>query len=230
MTLLINGCSCARVWNASKNFQEKLNCSSTVNIGKDGTSFARTLRSTIEWVAQNGNPKFAVIPITYAHRWEMAIAKRDDPLDGTWHPVLEEPNLGLDKIDLGMVPENKYKELVSHYHGCVPNIRNYWDKMFTDIILLASFFESRNIKYIMFDMMNNFERKHMRGYKAITKLKLIENNKNIIDLFDFCGNYFMFNKLPENRRKNVDPYLWHHQNHEYEHLENYIITYLNPRL
>ena len=69
MTLLINGCSFARVWNVSENFKNKLNCTKIVNIGKDGTSFPRTLRSTVEWVAQNGNPEFAVILITYAHRW-----------------------------------------------------------------------------------------------------------------------------------------------------------------
>ena len=122
-------------------FQNKLGCTETFNIGKDGTSFPRTLRSTVEWVAQNGNPEFAVILITYAHRWEMAIAKQDDNIDGTWHPVLEEPHLRLDKIDLSMIPEDKFKKLVSYYHGCVPNIRTYWDKIFTDIILLASFFE-----------------------------------------------------------------------------------------
>ena len=98
----------------AENFKNKLNCTKIVNIGKDGTSFPRTLRSTVEWVAQNGNPKFAVILITYAHRWEMAIAKKEDELDGTWHPVLEEPNLGLDKIDLSMVPEDKFKKWMSN--------------------------------------------------------------------------------------------------------------------
>ena len=230
MTLLINGCSFARVWNVSEEFQNELGCTNTVNIGKDGTSFPRTLRSTVEWIAQNGNPEFAIIPITYAHRWEMAIAKKDDDIDGTWHPVLEEPHLNLDKIDLNSVPEDKFKKLVPYYHGCVPNIRTYWDKIFTDIILLASLFEAKGIKYLMCDMVNNFQKKHLTGYKGFSKLNLIKNNKNIVDLFSFCGNNFMYHKLPENKRENVDPYLWHHEDREYKHFEEYLIRYLKPKL
>ncbi len=230
MKLLINGCSFAKVWNVSKEFQNKLGCTETINIGKDGTSFARTLRSTVEWVAQNGIPKFAIIPITWAHRWEMAIAKKDDDLDGTWHPVLEEPHLKLDKIDLDMIPEDKFKKLVPYYHGCVPNIRTYWDKIFTDIILLASFFEAKGIKYLMCDMVNNFETGHLQGYKGFSKLNLIKNNKNIIDLFSFCGNNFMYQKLPENEREHIHPYSWHHNDREYRHFEEYLINYLNPKL
>tara|TARA_B100000780_G_C21002855_1_gene401263 strand:+ start:215 stop:913 length:699 start_codon:yes stop_codon:yes gene_type:complete len=230
MTLLINGCSFAEAWNVSEEFQNKLGCTNTVNIGKDGTSFPRTLRSTVEWIAQNGNPEFAIIPITYAHRWEMAIAKKDDDIDGTWHPVLEEPHLNLDKIDLENIPEDKFKKLVPYYHGCVPNIRTYWDKIFTDIILLASLFEARGIKYLMCDMVNNFEMKHLAGYKGFSKLNLIKNNKNIVDLFSFCGNNFMYHKLPKNECENVDPYLWHHEDREYKHFEEYLIRYLDAEL
>ncbi len=226
-TLLINGCSFAKAWHPSKDFRNQLGCTEIINIGKNGTSFPRTIRTTVEWVAQNGNPEFAVIPITYAHRWELAVAKEDDELEGTWHPVLEEPNLGLDKIDLSLVPEDKYKKLVPYYHGCIPNIRTYWDKMFTDIILLASFFEAKGIKYVMCDMVNNFNYKHIEGSKSFTKLNLIKNNKNIVDLFSFCGNNFMYNKLPEDEREGVDPYLWHHKVREYNHLEKYLVRHLN---
>ena len=41
----------------------------------------------------------------------MAIAKEDDVIDGTWHPVLEEPYLNLDRIDLQNVSEEKFKKL-----------------------------------------------------------------------------------------------------------------------
>ncbi len=230
MTLLINGCSFARIWNVSEQFKNHLGCSKIVNIGKVGTGFARTLRSTIEWVAQNGKPRFAIIPITYAHRWDMAIAKEDDTLDGTWHPLLEEPHLDLDRIDLENVSEDKLKKLVPYYHGCIPNVRTYWDKIFTEIISLASFFEANGIEYLMCDMVNNFEEKHLAGYQGFTKLDLIKNNKNIIDLFSFCGNHFMYNKLPENKRVGVHPYANHHGATEYKHFEQYLIDYLNSKL
>ena len=40
----------------------------------------------------------------------------------------------------------------------------------------------------------------------------------------------MYNKLPENERENVDPYLWHHKDREYRHFEEHLINYLNPKL
>ena len=55
-TLLLNGCSFTHRWNPSKKFVRELGCDRVENISKVSTSFQRTCRTTIEWIAINGNP------------------------------------------------------------------------------------------------------------------------------------------------------------------------------
>ena len=59
---------------------------------------------------------------------------------------------------------------------------------------------------------------------------MYNNNKNIIDLFSFCGNNYMFHKIPKIEQENIHPYLWHHKDREYKHFEEYLINYLNLKL
>ena len=49
-------------------------------------------------------------------------------------------------------------------------------------------------------------------------------NKNIVDLFNFCGNRYMWDSLDDN--DNVDSNT-HHKPEQYKHLENYLLTYIN---
>ena len=119
---------------------------------------------------------------------------------------------------------------MENYYGVIPNVRSTWDKMFTEMIALASFFEAQNIKYLIFDMCNNFEYQHIKGLQGFEKLKLINDNKNIINLFEFCGNKFMYDQLPADEQKNIDAYMWQHHQDEYKALENYLIDYLNRKL
>ena len=70
-------------------------------------------------------------------------------------------------------------------------------------------------------MCNEFDKKHIKGYKGFDKVKLIESNKNIVDLFNFCGNRYMWDSLDDN--DNVDSNT-HHAPEQYIHLENYLLT------
>ena len=227
--LLLNGCSFAERWVPSQNFLQAVDCAKTMNISIVGGSFQRTLRTTIEYCATFGNPKFAVIPITLASRWELALAKEDVIIDGTWYSMQHPEYIDFDKLDKS-IPKEKVKQLVENYYGIIPNVRSTWDKMFTEIIALASFFEANKIKYLMFDMCNNFETKHLAGYKGFEKLDLIKNNKNIIDLFEFCGNKFMYDSMTAEEQKDIDAYMYHHHATEYVALEKYLIDYLNRKL
>ena len=87
--LLINGCSFGQVWVPDDKFSQEIGCDTVVNISRPGTGFQRTVRTTIEWVAQNGNPSMVIIPITFSHRWEMPIhdSEKFDNLDGIWMPL-----------------------------------------------------------------------------------------------------------------------------------------------
>ena len=110
------------------------------------------------------------------------------------------------------------------------SVEQSWQKIFSQIITLASFLDANNVKYLMFDMCNNFEYQHIKGLKGFEKLKLINDNKNIINLFEFCGNKFMYDQLPADEQKNIDAYMWQHHQDEYKALENYLIDYLNRKL
>jgi hypothetical protein len=225
MTLLINGCSFAECWSPSAEFVSKLNCDDVINLGKGGTSFQRTARSTIEWIAQNGKPNYVVIPITFSHRWELALNEDEDTIDGSWIP-LQNSNFLSDKYKLQATTTKKLKKFVDEYYELIPTIKTYWDKCFTEIIMLAGWLENERIPYLMFDMCNQFDRKHLEGYKGFEKLKFIEQNKNIIDIFDFCGNEFMWRSLSEDGKKIIDPVLYHHRDPQYRILENHLLNYI----
>lgn len=226
MTLLINGCSFAECWAPSLEFIEKLNCKDYINLGKPGTGFQRTVRSTVEWMAQNGNPSYVIIPITFAHRWELALNSDEDPIDGSWVP-LQNSNYMSEKYNLQSTTLNRLKKLVDDYYSIIPTIKTYWDKIFTDIIVFSSFLENRKIPYLMFDMCNQFDHIHLNNYKGFKKIKFIEQNKNIIDLFSFCGNRFMWESLPDADKKQIDKISYHHKATQYQILEKYLLDYIN---
>jgi hypothetical protein len=223
-TLLINGCSFANIWQPTENFIKSLDCDRVVNLGKDGGSFRRAVRTTIEWIAQNGNPNFVIIPIPPATRWELAISKNDDTVDGTWYPMQIKQYLYEEKISQ-QIDFKKLEKLTELYYGSIPDIRTYWDSCFTDVILLSSFLEQNKIEYLIFDMCNNFEMTHLKGYKGFEKIKLINNNKKIIDLFGFCGNKYMYQNIKDKNKKEIDTLMHHHSNKEYKDLENYLLNY-----
>ena len=227
--LLINGCSFAERWTPSQKLLQTVGCDTFTNLGVRGTSFQRTVRSTIEWVSKYGKPNCVIIPITLASRWELAVGKTDKHIDGSWIGMQHPQYLNFDDIDKA-IPVDKLTKLIELYYGVIPNVISSWDKLFTEIIALASFLDHNEIKYLMFDMCNNFERKHLQGIKGIEKIKLIEKNTNIINLFDFCGNKFMYEQLPSDEQRNIDAYMWHHHADEYLALEKYLIDYLNHKL
>ena len=224
-TLLVNGCSFGECWTPSDEFVKALGCEQLVNLSKGGTSFQRTCRSTIEWIAQNGNPEFVIVPITFAHRWELALSNNEDKIDGSWLPLQRKEFLDAYKDQLHRdVSMNKLKDMVELYYGSIPTIKTYWDKLFSEVIMLSSFLESKKIRHLFFDMCNEFDKKHLKGYKGFDKLRLIQSNKNVIDLFKFCGNRHMWDSMED--KDNVH-FNIHHAPDQYKHLENYLLKYIN---
>lgn len=226
MTLLINGCSFTKIWRPNIKFVNSLGCDSVTNIAKVGTGSQRALRTTIEWIAQNGDPQFVIVPIALFSRWEMSVGKKDDDIDGTWmslqHPEYLDNNQIADNV-----PFERLKTMIENYYTILPNIRTEWDRLFTDIIALSGFLKSRNIRHLIFDMCNLFDMKHIKGYKGFSKLKLIKENKNIIDIFGFCGNKYMYDQLPDKEQDQIHATMHHHEQSSYRHLENFILDYYN---
>jgi hypothetical protein len=229
-TLLINGCSFGEVWKTSAEFVEAMDCDRLVNLSQGGISFQRTCRSTIEWIAQNGNPHVVLIPITFAHRWELALNQQEDDIDGSWIP-LQNSNFIPEKYKLQDTSVDKVKKLVDLYYGINPTIKTFWDKMFMDIITFSAFLEKQKIQYLMWDMANGFDKEHLNiystPYKGFHKIKLIEENPRIIDIWTFCGNSYMRDTMPEDLRQKTPEFAYHHSPKQYRELEKYIMSYID---
>ena len=221
--LLLNGCSYTAIWKPSIPFLDRIGCDRVVNISKHGGSFQRTCRTTVEYFAQKTKPKFAIIPLTFRHRWELSIRQSNDNLDGAWYPL--HPSTVVD--DDVIVSKKKMQKLLDQYYGLIPNDITYLDRMFTEIILLSSFLEANKVNYIMFDMCNAFTKENMEGFKGIEKINLINQNKNIINLFEFCGNSFMWEMLSPKQKLETDKFTHHHSRMSYLSLEKYILSFLN---
>jgi hypothetical protein len=75
----------------------------------------------------------------------------------------------------------------------------------------------------MFDMCNEFEKKHINGHKGFSKVNLIKSNKKVIDLFSFCGNRYMWESMPDKEKHNFNI---HHAPEQYKKLEKYLVDYI----
>jgi hypothetical protein len=228
-TLLLNGCSFGECWTPTQDFIEALGCDTVVNLSKAGTSFQRTCRSTIEWISQNGKPNFVIIPITFAQRWELALNEDEDQIDGSWVP-LQNSNFRSDDYKVQESSIDDVKKLVDQYYKIIPTIKTYWDKMFTDIILLSGFLEQQKIPYLMWDMCNGFDKVHIKGYKAFSKIQLIEENTRVIDIWKFCGNKHMRDTMEEDIKDKTDEFTHHHDAPQHRELEKYLVEYMNNLL
>ena len=230
-TLLVNGCSFGHCWSPSDKFVASLDCDNTVNISKPGTSFQRTCRSTVEWIAQNGNPARVMIPITFAHRWEMPIGPGEqfDKIDGNWIPLQSTHAMSSNQYSEIELKNNhdEIKKLSDLYYGLIPNVIGYWDKIFTEIITISAFLEQRKIPYLMWDMCNEFDESLLIDHPHVKKTQLIKKNKMIMNIFSFCGNKYMWRHKGGDEK---DFFNEHHGSNEYNGLEDYILQYMNDNL
>lgn len=224
--LLLNGCSFAQFWDLSEKFVQDLGCDNYVNLGKAGTSFQRTCRTTVEWIAQNGKPHFVLIPITFCHRWEMPIGDGEKlhHLDGNWIPIQTTMAMREATCEEIEIKNNhdKINRLSDLYYGLIDNTIGYWDKLFTEILLLSSFLDHNNISYLMWDMCNDFDEDLLIGSPHLSKSQVIKHNQKIINLFSFCGNKYMWRAkgMPVHEHFNQ-----HHEAKEYKALEQFLIGY-----
>lgn len=203
MTLLLNGCSYGEVWTSFPG----------INISKSGGSFYRSVRTTVEYCATKGNPDTVLIPISYIERNEYVT---DISLD----TEIEGPYLS----------SNSSEELYNLNESFVMlNDTDYasFDKFVLTLTFFCAWLDQQKIKYLIWDQCNKFDKVHLTGYKAINKLKYIEQNKNIVDLFNFCGNQYMYdNGAPVTDSETNIPYLVHYEDQYYKVLASYLREYI----
>lgn len=207
-TLLINGCSYAVGWNPDKWFAGY----NIVNLAQNGGSNRRAIRTTIEWVLENGNPDYVIIPITFLDRTETFF---DSNL-----PVTEYLNINngfFASHPMGHVTE----QFLGHEHTSAR-----LDKFLTDIIMFDSFLRYRNIPYIMFNMcMQNLPSLDTSTYIR-AKFDYLHKHTSIIDL-NFIGNKYLGDNgaRPAESDKGFDVEVRHHNVEDYHILEKYLNDY-----
>lgn len=199
MTLLLNGCSYGESW---KSFPG-------VNLSKNGGSFYRSVRTTMEWIAVNGKPDYVFIPITFISRYEASKISLDTAIEGPYEA-------GDQKLT-AQLSDTCYRD---------------WDYAFMNIIMFSSWLEQQGIYYLMWDQCNDFEPVHITGFKAFEKLKWIENNPRIIPLFEFCGNQYMYDmggKWSASDSHEI-PSIRHYLDEAYPILKDYLDRYAKEKL
>jgi len=211
--LLLNGCSYTHGWNPTEWFAGY----EITNLAIAGGSNQRAFRTTIDWILKNGNPDFVITPITYPERNEFILRGDTDytliNVGYFTHTDKEMSNVFL-----------KFNYYVSDLHRM--------DKLCMDMIMFSAFLNERKIPHLIFDMCNHFSRtlRHLND-RLLTKTKEIEQNPNIIDFFNFCGNIYLsdnnatFNPTEVKRFPNILPCALHYETDDYHILEKYLDSY-----
>jgi len=209
VTLFLNGCSYALYWNTFPG----------VNLGVAGGSNIRTIRTTMEWIVHyNTKPDWVFMPITYLQRFEKSFIKQQNvPIEGTYIPSRKK----------------EYRDLVK---GFISKFTDtdimYYDYLFMNIIMFSAWLSNQGIKHLIWDQCNNFNREELQEFEGIDKLKLIEENPNVIPLFEFCGNLHMYNNggTWDELNERFDPQHKHYSVDSYSHLKDYLTVYAKEKL
>lgn len=228
MTLLINGGSDLVSWEPSKDFLRSIDCESYTNICKECTGLDRLCRTTTEWVAMNGAPKFAIFSIPFLTRFELAISNDDSVLDAGWLPVQNSDLIDLTDLN-DLVSGSKVKKLADLMQGVIPDIRQWYESTFTKLVLLNGYLKSIGVKHLIMNGCNDMKKIHMQGRKGFEKLSLLEKENSVIDFFEFVVSRWCFERASDADKVNdlEDPYGYHPTANDWPKLEKYLIDYIN---
>ena len=204
MTLLLNGCSYGEAW---KDFPG-------INLSKIGGSFIRSIRTTMEWIVSNKTKPYVFIPITQAARFEKSyVMQKNIAIEGSYINSTEQDY----ETYTARISDSCYMQ---------------YDYIFMYIIMFSSWLQQQGIKYLMWDQCNMFDKKHIRGFNGMEKLKLVEENPRIIPLFTFCGNQYMYDNGGDchSDDKKYAPNIRHYTNESYVLLKTYLDRYIKTNL
>jgi len=199
VTLLLNGCSYGESWASFPG----------VNLSRDGGSFYRSVRTTLEWIAVNSKPNYVFIPITFVSRYEASKISLDTAIEGPYEA-------GDQKLTV-QLSDTCYRD---------------WDYAFMNIIMFSSWLEQQGINYLMWDQCNDFDSVAITGFKALEKLKWIDSNPRIIPLFDFCANKYMYKNGGKwhDGEQFYQPSVRHYVDSSYASLKEYLDRYIKQTL
>ena len=210
-TVLINGCSYAYNWKPEKWFAGY----DIVNIAECGGSNRRSMRTTVEWILQNGNPDYVLLPITFLNRTESFF----------------DHNMNFANyinISFGFYANHKHGKLFEEVEA-VEHPSVTLDRFLTDMIMLDGFLKQRNIPYLAWNMCTP-----SKGMPAIdvnesleSKMSWLKNNSRIVD-WDFVGNIYLGKngaRIDNPSEAKFDLQARHYDKNDYHILEKYLNDY-----
>jgi len=209
-TILISGCSYGWIYHDDKLQQELKNnfeIDKIINISESGCSIDRQIKAVVEWLSINDVPDLIILPITHSTRYDEPIAKNITSLNDYNQSLCVSMDFFLNNIKMKERLDSRFdinfiNNLIK-IKTLIYNDLSSFNNFLTKIIIFSGWLKSLNIRHLIFDMCNNFDKEK---YLEIKKQKFLKNNKNIIDIFKFCGNDFIYNNTSpsELKNKNID--------------------------
>ena len=192
-----------------------------INLSEHGASPDRQIRVAIEWIAQNGKPDMIIVPVTHYNRFDLPIAKKFHHLNNlhyrsSWQMDLSKKIGSARPINPIIDPDvlQTYLKTGAMVHQVEHMIHDY---LFVKLITFQAFLELNDIKHLIFDTGNHYEKLWMKylsideennsGYQpGMKKRDMIENCKGIYKFLSFSSNVWMYENLSETEKKNYVPW------------------------
>lgn len=209
--LLISGCSYGVVYSdIEAQLKTLFDVDHVVNISQNGASPDRQMRGVIEWIAQHGKPDMIILPVSYAHRFDLPIGQKVDPYHNkhyrmTWQMILGKKYGSSNPID-PRFPQDMVQTFLKtgtmiHENGYLAH-----DDLWTRLIMFQAYLEHNGIRHLIFDTGNYYEKVWTQKHSAMEKRKLVEQCKGIYKFFTFCSNVWMYNTMTDQEKKDYIPW------------------------
>jgi len=234
-TILISGCSYSLVFSHHEiqdHIQEKFNVEHIVNLSRSGGSIDRQIKVVMEWLSNNPVPELILMPLTHVERYDASVSHVFDPATGYDEPLC-----------VSMSPFTDQKEMMHRFpsrfdlqtvngllkiNTLIYNNTSSFNNFITKIITFSGWLESKKIRHLIFNMCNKFDEGR---FSQINKQLFLNDNKNIINIYKFVGNKFMFESLTDKRKceekiNNLDAYIHHYDVESNKLLINYLNSYI----
>lgn len=213
-TILISGCSYGLVFShhdIQDHIKETFGVDRIVNLSETGSSIKSQIQRVIEWLARTKEkPDLVLIPFTHIERYDSPLSSVPDP--STAYDV---------SLCVSMKPFQSDEEIMNRFKSRVTkdvvnqllksmtltyNDVSAFNNFVTQAELFSGWLENKGIKHLFFNMGNNFTSDWRYG--DIEKKRFMYENKNIVNVFSFCGNKFMY----DNSKNNIHggPFTHHH--------------------
>jgi len=214
-TILISGCSYGCVFshhNIQDHIKETFGVDNIVNLSKPGSSIKSQIQRAIEWLATaKEKPDLVLIPFTHIERYDSPLSSVPDP--ATAYDV---------SLCVSMRPFESEERLMNRFKSRVNkdvvnqllksmtltyNDVSAFNNFVTQAELFSGWLENKGIKHLFFNMANDFTSDWRFG--NIEKKRFMYENKNIVNVFSFCANKFMY----DNAKHKIPggPFTYHHE-------------------